>query len=189
MTMDHGRVHWFLPEELDEQQRAYYDALIGGPRGKGPVDDLGRLQGAFNARLLDPPVGTAIQRLGAAVRAESGLSSRLFETAIIEVARHQQCEYELRGRRASQGATKSGLTPEEIEALRTGADAPTLSADEQLARRVVESLCTHRDLSDELFDEAKAGLGLKTVFDLVSIVGHFEHTALALRVWRVPVDS
>ncbi len=65
MTRDfHGRLPWLRPDELDEEQRAYYDRLLSGPRDRDTVvDEHGRLHGAFNARLLDPAVGTAIQQL------------------------------------------------------------------------------------------------------------------------------
>ena len=42
--MKHGRLDWYLPEDLNAEQRAFYDELISGPRGKGPIDEQGRLQ-------------------------------------------------------------------------------------------------------------------------------------------------
>lgn len=68
----HGRLPWLRPGDLDDEQREYYDRLLNSPRDRASyVDDQGRLHGAFNARLLDPPVGTAIQRLGAALRRQA----------------------------------------------------------------------------------------------------------------------
>jgi 4-carboxymuconolactone decarboxylase len=69
------------------------------------------------------------------------------------------------------------------------ADAVTFSEQERLTRRVVRALTTERDLTDNLYEEAAAGLGLVALFDLVSLVGYYQHTALALRVWRVPLDD
>jgi 4-carboxymuconolactone decarboxylase len=52
--MLHGRLHWYTPDELDADQRAYYDELLSGPRDpRGLIDEEGRLTGAFNARVLD----------------------------------------------------------------------------------------------------------------------------------------
>ena len=65
----YGRLPWFRPGDLTAEQRNYYDRLTSGPRNKASLlDTQGRLKGAFNARLLDPPVGTAIEQLGAVLR-------------------------------------------------------------------------------------------------------------------------
>lgn len=186
---DHGRLHWFLPEELNAAQRAYYDEVTSGPRDRAAVvDELGRLQGGFNARVLDPVVGSAIQNLGAKLRFETrALTGRQRELAILEVAAGERSDYEwLAHRRAGRAA---GLSVEEIEAVRRGAQAASLSASEALVRRIVSALLVDRDLDDDLFRQAGEELGLTALFDLVSIVGHYQHTALALRVWRVPVPT
>ena len=50
------------PATLDDQQREVYDAVASGPRAAGPqlfrlVDEAGRLEGPFNAFLLQPRLG------------------------------------------------------------------------------------------------------------------------------------
>ena len=65
---DHGRLHWFAPDELDAAQRALYDVITGGARANGPrafalTDERGRLNGPFNAMLLSPDVGATLQEL------------------------------------------------------------------------------------------------------------------------------
>jgi 4-carboxymuconolactone decarboxylase len=185
----HGRLPWLRPDDLTPEQRDYYDRLLSGPRNRAAlVDEQGRLQGAFNARLLDPRVGTAIEQLGAVLRfATPALSGRQRELAILEVARSEKSGYEWGAH--SRTGLAAGLRPEEIQAILSGQDAETFSADERLTRRVIAALTTHQDLPDTLFDEAAAGLGLVALFDLVSLVGYYQHTALALRVWRVPDDQ
>jgi alkylhydroperoxidase family enzyme len=185
----YGRLHWFWPAELSPEQRDYYERLTSGPRDKTALtDEHGRLKGAFNARLLDPRLGTAIQEMGAVLRyATPALTGRQRELAILEVARHERSGYEWSAHAAAGRA--AGLTGAEIEAVRQGADVPSLAPAEQLARTVVRALLADRDLADELFGRAQQGLGAVAVFDLISLVGHYQHTALALRVWRVPLDS
>ncbi|MGC7096015.1 hypothetical protein ACPZ19_15185 [Amycolatopsis lurida] len=71
------RLPHLRPDDLDDDQRALYDAITGGPRAGGPValtDDAGRLAGPFNAMLVVPAAGSALQRLGAAIRYETLLS-------------------------------------------------------------------------------------------------------------------
>ena len=75
-----------------------------------------------------------------------------------------------------------------IEAgLATRADAEEF-ARSPFVHQVVRALVTEHDLSDSLFAAAEQGLGLTVLFDLISLVGYYQHTALSLRVWRVPVD-
>lgn len=182
----HGRLPWFRPDELDEEQRAYYDQLMATPRDKSHfVDPAGRLEGAFNARLLDPPVGTAIQEVGSALRFCSKLSARQREIVILSVAAHERSDFEWHGH--APVAAKAGLSDEELECIRTRTPAPTLPEADRVAREVAEELLATRDLSDETFAEAEAVLGLPQLFDVVSLVGHYQHTAMSMRVWRVPL--
>lgn len=184
----YGRLPWFRPGDLDVEQRNYYDRLTSGPRNKASlVDTHGRLKGAFNARLLDPPVGTAIEQLGAVLRfGTPALTGRQREIAILEVARSERSDYEWRAH--SKTGLAAGLRPEELDAILGGWDPDTFSSAETLTRQVVQALVTERDLTDPLFAAAEQGLGATVLFDLISLVGYYQHTALALRVWRVPLD-
>jgi alkylhydroperoxidase family enzyme len=185
----HGRLPWFRPADFTAEQREYYDGLLASPRDRGAVlDEQGRLNGPFNARVLDPRIGTAIQRLGAVLRFDTpALTGRQRESSILEIARFEKSGYEWVSH--SKTALAAGLSPAEIEAILQGTDLETFSAEELLTRRVVRILVAERDLSDAQYAEAAEGLGLVTVFDLVSLVGYYQHTALALRVWRVPDDG
>jgi AhpD family alkylhydroperoxidase len=184
--MQYGRLHWFVPDELNEEQRAYYDRLLSGPRDpKGVVDGSGRLVGAFNARLLDPATGTAIQELGAALRFGTVLTARQREIAILTVAQAEQCSYEWNAH--AEVARRAGLTDPELEGLRTGTWAGTGPPEEYLTWKVVRALAGEGDLTDAGYAEAAGALGEPALFALVSLVGHYRHTALAIRVWRVPL--
>lgn len=70
----HGRLPWPTRADLDDGGQGVYDAIASGPRATGPqhfrlTDDAGRLEGPFNALLLAPRVGQAVQELGAATSA------------------------------------------------------------------------------------------------------------------------
>lgn len=49
------------------------------------VDGEGRLEGPFNAMVVSPEIGFAIQQLGAKIRYRARLSARQREVAILEV--------------------------------------------------------------------------------------------------------
>jgi 4-carboxymuconolactone decarboxylase len=188
----HGRLDWFAPEELDEHQRALYDAILEGPRSSARrafpmTDPLGRFHGPFNAMLVDPVVGDAAQRLGAAVRYGTTLEGRSRELAILEVARLHASDFEFYAHAAV--GRSAGLSDDEIAALATGAAGATFSGDETLIREVVVSLVERHDLDDALYAHAVEVLGTVVVADLVVLVGFYEYTALALRVFRVPLPE
>jgi 4-carboxymuconolactone decarboxylase len=184
----YGRAPWPRPDELDAAQRAYYDAVAGSPRsGHEVMDDQGRLLGPFNARLLDPPVGTAIQAVGAALRFGSTLTDREREFVILSVARAEKSGHEWRTHAAV--ALRAGVTEGELACI--GSPDPHWTADpgEVACLELARELLDTADVSDATFDRTATVLGLPKVFDVVSLVGHYRDTALALRVWRVPGDS
>ena len=184
----YGRLHWFRPEELTDDQRVYYDRLMSGPRKSWVAGEHGRLHRAFNARLLDPAVCTTIQELGAVLGfGTPALTDRQREIAILETVGHEQCELEWAAHR--KAGLNAGLRPEKIAAIDDGVDRATFQAAETLTRQVVQALLVERDLDEALFERAEREIGLAALFDLISLVAHYQHTALALRVWRVPVEG
>jgi alkylhydroperoxidase family enzyme len=190
--MNHGRLHWYEPAELESDQRVLYDAIVGGPRaGQANVailtDEGGRLHGPFNAFLLDPVLGEAVQALGAAIRYRSRLSERLREIAILVVAHSERSSFEWDAHRAL--AKSVGITEEEVAALAAGVDAASFDDEDRLVAKVTRALVHGGDLGDELFAEATVGLGEVQLFDLIVLVGHYELVARSLRVWRVPLPE
>ncbi len=127
---DHGRLPWYAPHELDEPAKALYDRIAGGPRAQGPqafdlTDGTGRLHGPFNAMLISPEVGGAIQELGSAIRYKSGLSPRAREIAILEVSAVRRSSFEWYAH--ERVGLQAGVTLDEIAALHDGVPAPTLT--------------------------------------------------------------
>ena len=188
----HGRLPWLAPQDLDPGARELYERILGGPRTQVPrafplTDDAGRLNGPFNAMLLTPEVGSALQELGAAIRYRSSLSSRAREIAILEVSvlRHSSFEWYAHVRVGEQ----AGLTNDEIAALRDGHPAPTFDPTESLVRDLVATLIRDRDLDDATFTSASQHLGNRALMELIALVGYYDLLALSLRVWRTPLPA
>jgi len=175
------------PAHLTEEQRALYDRILGGPRAAGPqhfslTSADGSLVGPFDALLLSPTVGAALQDLGAAVRYRTGLTDRVREMAILLVAAHWDSAFERSSHEAVGRA--AGLTDDELAVLRTGGAPELPDADEAAAIEVVRALLARGDLDDDEYARATERIGDRAVFELSTLIGYYATLALQLRVFR-----
>lgn len=188
MTAGAPRLGKILPAELDDQQRAVYDAIAGGKRAAGPQlfrlrDDDGGLEGPFNAFLLQPRLGLALQSVGAAVRYETSLTDRAREIAILVVAVHRDSDFEWYAHEAV--GRHVGLTDLELNALRDHDYSVFDDPVEQAVARTSHALLDTGDLDDAQYSQAVGLLGLPQLFELLTLVGYYDTLALQLRVFRV----
>jgi 4-carboxymuconolactone decarboxylase len=186
-----ARIPKLAPSALDDEQRALYDAITGGRRAQGPqlfrlTDSEGRLEGPFNAFLLQPRLGSALQALGSSVRYDTGLDDRCREIAILVVAAHWRSDFEWYAHGAV--ARSVGLTDADLAAIRDGRYAE-LARREALVARTVAALATRGDLEDAEYREAVEHLGPAGLFELLTLVGYYATLALQLRVFRVPAPD
>ena len=110
------------PFDNEDRQRLYA-TITSGPRGGSQqpfalVDDVGALTGPFNAMLLRPGLGAALQALGAAIRYRGTLPARIRELAIMVVAGHWSSAFEQHAHEAA--GRRAGLGEAELAAVRAG---------------------------------------------------------------------
>ena len=181
------------PDVLDEDQRRLYEAITAGPRARGRqafelVDEAGALEGPFNAMLLQPALGSALQGLGAAIRYQGSLPGRARELAILVVAAAWESEFEQHAHEAA--GRLLGLREEDLAAIRAGQPPDLADPAERAAVRAAWALVRSGDLDDGQYAEAvaglgEAGLGEAALFELTTLVGYYATLALQLRVFRV----
>jgi alkylhydroperoxidase family enzyme len=182
------RLRKLSPADLDDDQRAVYDAVAGGRRAQGPqvfplVDRDGGLEGPFNAFLLQPRLGFAFQALGAAVRYETSLSDRAREIAILVTAVDADAAFEWYAHEAL--GRHAGLTGDELEALRDRRFDAFADEVERVVAATVHALCVRGDLDDDEYQRAAGLLGQAGVFELLALAGYYLALAMQLRVFRV----
>lgn len=131
--------------------------------------------------LLSPPLGGALQELGAAVRYRSVLSDRIREMAILVVAAHWGSRFEREAHEAVGRAC--GLTEAELAALREGRVPELADPAERTAVRTTAALAGAGTLTDAEYGEAVAALGERGLFELTTLVGYYATLALQLRVF------
>lgn len=179
------------PDALEPEQRALYDAIAGGPRARGPQHFAltapdGGLLGPFNALLLSPALGTALQEVGSAVRFASALPPRTREAAILLVATHWDSAFE---RMAHEAVGRSaGLSDDDLAPLRGGA-LPDSADDAERAHLEVVRALLRGDLTDEEWARWTPAIGERAVFELTTLVGYYATLALQLRVFRVGTEE
>jgi 4-carboxymuconolactone decarboxylase len=186
-----ARIPKLPPSALDDEQRSLYDAIAGGRRAQGRqlfrlVDDEGRLEGPFNAFLLQPRLGSALQALGSSVRYDTGLDGRCREIAILVVAAHWRSDFEWYAHEAVGRA--AGLDDAELAAVRDSRHA-ALAGRESVVARTAAALLERGDLDDAQYREAVGQIGTEGLFELLTLVGYYATLALQLRVFRVPAPD
>jgi 4-carboxymuconolactone decarboxylase len=182
------RLPRLAPQDLDTAQREVYDSVAGGRRAQGPqlfrlTDDRGALEGPFNAFLLQPHLGNALQALGSSVRYDTTLGDREREIAILVVAVAWDSGFEWYAHEAV--GRHAGLTDAELDAVRSGHFEELPSEAEQVVAATAHALASRHDLVDDEYARAVAVLGLPQVFELLTLVGYYATLALQLRVFRV----
>jgi 4-carboxymuconolactone decarboxylase len=188
VSADPARLAKLRPDALDDDQRAVYDAIAGGKRAQGPQlfrlrDTDGGLEGPFNAFLLQPRLGLALQALGSAVRYETTLTDRAREIAILVVAVHRDSSFEWYAHEAV--GRHVGLDDAELDALRRHDYDVLADRSERVVARVCHALFADGDLTTTEYEAAVEALGLPQLFEVLTLVGYYDALALQLRVFRV----
>ncbi len=188
----HGRLPWPARADLDPAATSVYDAIASGPRATGPqhfrlTSDEGRLEGPFNALVLAPQVGQAVQELGAAIRYRTALTARQREIAILAIAAAARSDFEWYAHEAVGRA--AGLTGPEIAALRAGEPSPTFEATEALVWRICHGLATTRALAPVDAADGEAWLGVAGLVELVTLTGYYLMLDLAMRAFDTPLPA
>lgn len=185
-----GRFPLLTPAELSAEQRSVYDSVAGPPRGNGTftvVYDDGSLAGPFNAMLLAPTLGNAVQALGAVLRFDSALDGRLRELVICAISADLDSAYEWYAH--SRVAATVGIDEGELEHLRAGRLPPTLSSAERAALDLTRVLLQDTAVDDDTHARVLSHFGHAGVAELTLLVGYYRMLAGLLAVGAVPAPG
>ena len=182
------RVPRLRPEQLTDEQRRLYQEVLEGPRGQGPqsfpLTDADRvLTGPFNAMLASPRVGTALQRLGAALRYHTDLPDQIRELVILVVAAYLGSDFEWHAHESL--ARHHGVDDDAITALCEGRPPALADPAQGAAYGLAVALLRGEDIPDERYYAMVRALGTSGVFDVSAIVGYYWLLAAQLRLFRV----
>lgn len=187
---DAGRFPLLTPAGLTAEQRVVYDSIAGSPRGKGPftiVYDDGALAGPFNALLLSPAIGDAVQSLGAALRFRGALDGRLRELVICAVSADLDSAYEWYAH--SRMAATVGINEVELDHLGRGSEPPTLSPAERAALAFTRMLLQDGAVDDDSHARVLTFFGHAGVVELSLLVGYYRMLAGLLAAGDIPAPG
>ena len=165
---DVGRVNWLIARAIGVATRS------GPPH---VFTTLGRHRRLFRRWLR---FAGALMPGGKLPRADT-------ELVILRVAHNCGCEYEWRhhvrlGRRA-------GLTADDIERVRAGAQADGWTPRQALLLRTADELHATRTLSDDLWGELRPLMNDQELIELCMLTGHYEMLAMTLNALCVEPES
>ena len=123
---------------MNAEQRAVYDKMVSGPRG--------RIQGPLRAALHNPELADKWQALGALLRYGTTLPPRLTEIAILITGRACRSPFEWYALRGE--AEKAGVKQAVIEAILAGAVPTGLSPDDAAVYHYAVELNRHNSLPE-----------------------------------------
>ena len=174
------RISFPTPDTMSSDQRAVYDDIVTGPRG--------RLVGPLRAVLHNATLADRWQKFGQVLRFETSLPAHLNELAILVTARRWNSDLEWAIH--DQDAARAGLPDEVAEAIRTGA-TPDFGAD--IASREIydyaRELLMNGDVSDAVHAAVTARWNEIGVVELTSVIGYYSMVAMILNSQQVPLPE
>ena len=179
------------PASLNREQAEVYDRIKTGMLPWAQASGFqaegagGRLLGPFNALLYSPELGAAHLNYLDTERNATELDARVREVVILTVGAACRAAYEVYAHRAV--AAKLGLAEADIEALATGEEPKTLSANELIAHRLVRALVVEHRVPDALFAGAQAAFGHKGLVDMLHLAGMYLAVSALLNAFEVPI--
>jgi 4-carboxymuconolactone decarboxylase len=194
-----GRLQGLIVDRLTPEQRALFDAILGGRRGQaaaaagsggaaaGLLDATGALVGPFNAWLLSPAIGDRIQRLGEAIRFTSSLPQNVLEVAILVEAREWRAEFEWWAH--VRLARRAGVAAEVIAAIQEQREPAFSDRGEEIAWRFSRELLDCRRVSTATYEAAREHFGETGVMELVTLLGYYTLVSMTLNTFEVPLPE
>ena len=174
-----ARIHLPTPEELDPQQRAVYDKVVSGPRG--------RLRGPLRAALYNPVLADCWQALGAQLRYSTQLPPELSELAILVTARHCSSPFEWDAHRPE--AERAGLPQGIIESVLAKTTPPAMNTRQSAVYHYAIELNRSKSVSDATYATALALFDARTLVELTALIGYYTLVAMTLNAHEIPLPE
>ena len=185
-----GRLDPIPPGEWPEAMKGALAALIpANPRHPLPPRDPSRPKGLNVLGFLahHPELTTAYHTFNGHILFSSTISTRQRELVVLRVAALRDAQYEWA--QHALMADDAGITPEEVERIRTGALTEGWSPLEAALLAAADELVDHARIDDPTYATLAAELDTQQLMDLVFTVGAYDLLAMAFRTFDVELDE
>ena len=177
-----GRIEPIGRDSLDDDQRAYWESVVSGPRGLSLGPSPSSLGALFDTWLRAPTAGQPAAQLGEQLRFFGTLDDSLREMVTLTVAAHWRAAFEFWAH--AKAATSAGLSEKVIDALRDGR-TPPLSDQELLVYSAVGDLLQAKNIDDTVYDHLRSLLGEPALVELVMVVGYYSMVCISMRAFAI----
>ena len=161
-----------LPEELAREIRARVTP------GRGNV---------WRMLTWTPDAAAKFVDYSEAVRYRNAIPPKIRELIILRVGHLCGAAYEVHHHRR-QGR-EVGMTESSIAAATVGATAPGIDEAERFALKMADELVTDKQLSQATFDQAVKDHGVRTVADIVLLVGFYTMACMFLNSFGIEIEQ
>lgn len=163
------------PARMSAAQRAAYDAIAAGPRGK--------VEGPLAVWLHSAELAHRAQALGEYCRFGSSLPPRLSELAILVMGAYWQAGFEWQVH--APIAEAAGIAPDIIAAIKRRERPVFAEADAQAVHDLSRELLETRDVADSTYAICQLSLGDRGLVDLICILGYYGMISMTIKVFKV----
>src|SRR5262245_32608227 len=171
------RIPAIAPADMTERQ-SEISARIAGRRGA--------VRGPFRVWLRSPELCERVEALGAFVRFESSLPTRLRELSLLMAARHWDAQYSWNAH--VDRAIAEGVPVQAIQAI-AEKKPPTFEREEDTAfYEFCHELLTEHFVGDDTFRRALDHFGMQGLVDTVGSLGNFTMLAMCLNAFQVDLQ-
>jgi 4-carboxymuconolactone decarboxylase len=167
------------PDVMNADQRAVYDKIISGPRGK--------IQGPLRAAIHNADLADKWQALGALLRYKTSLSPRHSELAILVTGRACQSPFEWYAHCIE--ALHVGIEKSIISDLLAQQEPKNLSDEDQIIWSFSQELNRYKSVSDMTYKRTLERFGEKTVVELTALIGYYTMVAMTLNAHEIPLPE
>jgi 4-carboxymuconolactone decarboxylase len=169
-------------EDLDEQGKKQYDALVGRTGGRS----LAGLRGPGGLNLYSPKAAQHLSGLSNYLRYESGLSARVREIAILVTAREMDQQFEWAAHEPN--ALKEGVALEVIEVIKRRRTTEALSDVDATIIQLGRQVFGEKKVASDVFARARKIFGDRELVELVLLMGSYASIAALLTTFDVQLD-
>ncbi|MDD2859877.1 MAG: carboxymuconolactone decarboxylase family protein [Acidiphilium sp.] len=163
------------PARMSATQRAAYDAIAAGPRGK--------VEGPLAVWLHSAELAHRAQALGEYCRFGSSLPPRLSELAILVMGAYWQAGFEWQVH--APIAEAAGIAPDVIAAIKRRERPVFAEADAQAVHDLSRELLDSRDVADSTYAICQLSLGDRGLVDLIGILGYYGMISMTIKVFKI----